>query len=161
MNRHRLALMLVAALAMVVPRAAAAADASRQHDVERKSEQVMPFAMGATLHRFVPGPRGGMQIVTVRNGDARQIQLVRAHLRKEAKAFARGDFADPAAIHGGTMPGLATLHAHARAVRVAYADIPNGGRITYTSDDPALIAAIHSWFKAQVSDHGDHATMHM
>jgi hypothetical protein len=37
----------------------------------------------------------------------------------------------------------------------------NGGRITYSTRDHALVAAIHTWFEAQVADHGAHATMKM
>jgi hypothetical protein len=37
---------------------------------------------------------------------------------------------------------------------IAYADVPNGGRITYTAHTPALVDAVHRWFDAQVSDHG-------
>jgi hypothetical protein len=33
----------------------------------------------------------------------------------------------------------------------------DGARLTYTTDDPQLIAALHRWGDAQVSDHGDHA----
>jgi hypothetical protein len=86
---------------------------------------------------------------------------VRSHLRKEALAFARGDFADPAAIHGVDMPGLHALHAGAARIVVRYADVPQGARITYATRDPALVAALHAWFKAQVNDHGAHATMTM
>jgi hypothetical protein len=86
---------------------------------------------------------------------------VRAHLRKEAAAFAHGDFTDPASIHGGTMPGLKALHAGASRITVRYADVPNGARITYATGNVVLVAAIHAWFKAQVADHGVHAGMSM
>lgn len=64
-------------------------ESKRQVEVERKSEHVMPFDMNATMHSFVPTPDGGVQTVFVHNGDAKQIALVRAHLRKEATAFAQ------------------------------------------------------------------------
>jgi hypothetical protein len=140
---------------------ALAYDSTRQTQVEHNSEQVMPFSMNATMHRFVPTPAGGVQTVVAHGGDPKQIVLVRAHLRKEADAFARGDFADPASIHGGDMPGLKAMHAGAKRIRVRYADVRNGAAITYATSDPALVAAIHAWFHAQVADHGKHATMTM
>jgi hypothetical protein len=121
----------------------------------------MPFSMDATMHKFVPTTFGGVQTVTVQNGDLRQVLLVRSHLHKEAQAFARGDFADPASIHGGTMPGLQAMHAGAKHIGVRYSEVPNGAAITYSTSEPALVTAVHAWFKAQVSDHGAHATMKM
>lgn len=45
----------------------------------------------------------------------------------------------------------------AARITVAYRDDPAGGQITYTTGDPALVAALHAWFDAQVADHGQHA----
>lgn len=140
---------------------AVAGDTPRQTQVERKSQGVMPFSMDATMHHFAPTADGGVQTVLVHDGDAKQVALVRSHLRKEAAAFARGDFHDPASIHGGDMPGLKAMHAGAKRIGVRYADLPNGAKIVYATNDPTLVAAIHTWFKAQVSDHGAHATMKM
>jgi hypothetical protein len=152
---------LAASLVIALSAPAYAADSTRQVKVERNSERVMPFSMDASMHRFVPTPSGGVQTVTVHDADPKQVVLVRSHLRKEARAFARGDFTDPASIHGGAMPGLAAMHAGASRIRVAYSEVQNGAAITYATNEPSLVAAIHAWFKAQVSDHGAHATMKM
>jgi hypothetical protein len=160
--KHGLAAALMAAAVMAAtPPGASANDSPRQTKVEQNSEHVMPFSMDATMHRFVPTPDGGVQSVLVHDGDAKQVSLVRSHLRKEASAFAHGDFADPASIHGGAMPGLQAMHAGAKRIRVNYADVRNGAKITYATADPALVSAIHAWFHAQVADHGKHATMKM
>jgi len=148
------------AVAFAAP-ATFAADAPRQTQVERNSEKVMPFSMQSSKHIFAPTPTGGVQTVLVHDGNVQQVGLVRAHLRKEASAFARGDFTDPASVHGRAMPGLKALHEGASRIAVRYADVPNGARITYATSDAALIAAIHDWFSAQVGDHGAHATMKM
>ena len=157
----KLAVSLLAAFASTMCSAAVAADAPRQVQVEHNSEKVMPFRMQGSKHFFVPTPTGGVQTVLVHDGDRTQVGLVRSHLRKEAAAFAHGDFADPASIHGGDMPGLHALRAGAERIEVRYADVPNGATITYKSADPALVSALHTWFKAQVNDHGTHATMKM
>ena len=151
----------LAAMLVATSSTAIAADAQRQTQVEHKSEKVMPFSMQTSKHVFVPTPSGGVQTVIVHDGNAKQVGLVRSHLRKEAAAFARGDFADPASIHGGDMPGLKAMHAGSARISVRYADVPNGARITYATADPALVSAIHAWFKAQVNDHGPHAAMKM
>ena len=150
-----------AAVAVALCSPVYAADVPRESQVERNSERVMPFSMEATMHLFKPTPTGGVQTVMVHNGDARQVLLVRSHVRKEAQAFARGDFTDPASIHGGAMPGLQAMHAGARRIAVQYSEVQNGAAITYATNDPSLVSALHAWFKAQVSDHGSHATMKM
>ena len=155
------ALFIVAAFVACLSGQALADDTKRQVEVEHNSEHVMPFDMNATMHSFVPNAKGGVQTVMVHDGDPKQVALVRSHLRKEATAFAHGDFTDPASIHGGDMPGLKAMHEGASHITVQYAETQNGASITYSSNDPQLVTAIHEWFKAQVSDHGSHASMKM
>jgi hypothetical protein len=40
---------------------------------------------------------------------------------------------------------------------VRYRERPEGANLTYATDEPALVDALHDWFQAQLSDHGDHA----
>jgi hypothetical protein len=40
---------------------------------------------------------------------------------------------------------------------VEYRELPNGAEIVYSSGDPALIAAVHRWFDAQLAEHGPDA----
>lgn len=127
--------------------------------VERGSKEVMPFDLNQAMHIFEPTRDGGVQTVMVHDGNPRQIALVRSHLRKEAVAFAHGDFSDPAKIHGTNMPGLAQLSAGASRIDITYLQTTNGASIRYKTSDPQLIAALHTWFAAQVMDHGTHAMM--
>ncbi len=120
---------------------------------------VMPFDLNRSLHVFTPMPSGGTQAVLSLDGDGGQVELIRTHLRIEAAAFARGDYADPAAIHGTTMPGLATLGAGSGRVRVTFEPIPQGALIRFATTDPVLVTALHQWFKAQVRDHGGDAIL--
>jgi hypothetical protein len=150
----------LAALAVGCGDSADRSGADRQADVADRGRAVMPFDVERTTHRFTKTDTGGVQTVTADDpADARQITLVREHLRGEAERFARGDFADPARIHGNAMPGLAALRAGARdrRITVGYRPAGDGGRITYTTADPALRTALHAWFDAQVTDHGRHA----
>lgn len=78
-------------------------------------------------------------------------------LSDERDNFSRGDFDDPAQIHGHDMPGVAELIAGYSDVAVTYAEAPDGAQLTYTTDDPQLVDAIHAWFDRQVMDHGDDA----
>lgn len=132
--------------------------AERQSEVAERGAEVMPFDLEATTHVFTKTDDGGIQVVTADDpGDQRQIDLIRGHLAEERDAFARGDFDDPARIHGHDMPGVSELTAGHADVAVTYAETPGGARLTYTTDDPVLVDAIHAWFDRQVMDHGDDA----
>jgi hypothetical protein len=161
MRRRLVALAAVLALAAgagAYVRAAATDEPDRREQVASRGAEVMRFDLDATTHLFEKLPGGGVQTVVAHDArDAAEIRKVRVHLRAEAVAFARGRYDDPAAIHGAAMPGLADLRAGAARIDVAYGDVPNGGRITYVTSDPALVRALHAWFEAQVSDHGRHA----
>lgn len=131
---------------------------TRQTEVAAKGSQVMPFDLDRTTHRFAKTASGGVQtVIADEPTDATQVQLIRTHLTREATKFGRGDFGDPASIHGSHMPGLSELSKGYQRITTTYAEVPGGARITYTTDAPTLVTALHSWFDAQVSDHGTHA----
>jgi hypothetical protein len=132
----------------------------RQGDVAEAGRAVMPFDLDATTHVFEKLQDGGLQTVVADAQDPSQVALIRAHLADEAERFARGDFHDPAMIHGEDMPGLHALVMGHDRLQITYREVDRGAEIRYASDDPALVAAIHQWFDAQLSDHGRHAQPH-
>lgn len=132
----------------------------RRAGVAESGRAVMPFDLEATTHVFEKLEDGGLQTVVADADDPEQIALIRSHLSKEAERFARGDFHDPAMIHGEEMPGLHTLIEGHNRLRITYRDVERGAEIRYGSEDPALAQAIHQWFDAQLSDHGQHAQPH-
>jgi hypothetical protein len=132
--------------------------AERQAEVAQRGTEVMPFDLDTTTHRFEPTDDGLVQTVLSDDpDDAQQISLIREHLAVEAERFANGDYGDPASIHGEDMPGLAELEAGADAIAIALEEVTDGARITYATDDPALVDALHRWADAQKTDHGEHA----
>jgi hypothetical protein len=135
--------------------------AARQAEVTARGAQVMPFDLEQTLHIFQLLDDGGLQTVTAKDpANREQITLIQAHLQEEAAKFQRGDFSDPAKIHGEEMPGLAALKAGAGQIEIQYLPLPDGAQIRYTTKDPTLVMAIHHWFMAQRADHGRHASGH-
>ena len=128
---------------------AAGHDAMTQH-----ADDVMPFDLEGTTHTFVKTDSGGIEeVVADVSSDTHNIDLVRSHLEFEASEFRNGNFSDPAKIHGTDMPGLKELEAGAGQVDVRYEAIPVGARITYSSTEHALVAALHAWFDRQTADH--------
>jgi hypothetical protein len=119
----------------------------------------MPFDLERTTHQFTKTDTGGVQTVVDDDPqDTTQITLIRQHLTAEVERFRRGDFTDPARIHGAEMPGLEALRAHGGQITIEYGTTADGARATYTTTDAGLRDALHHWFDAQVSDHGRHAT---
>lgn len=158
MTRHSQPL-LVAFFAFF-PAACANPDADlqqRQAEVAEAGADVMPFDLDATTHVFDKLPDGGLQTVVADTEDAEQIALIRGHLAEEAERFARGDFHDPAMIHGDDMPGLHALVMGHEGLEITYAEVERGAEIRYRSEDPPLVEALHQWFDAQLMDHGEHA----
>ncbi|HJW57097.1 MAG TPA: aspartate carbamoyltransferase [Burkholderiaceae bacterium] len=128
---------------------------TRQEHVHEMGHNVMPFDLAKTRHIFQMTESGGVQRVIVNDvHDKDQIALVQKHLLHEATVFQRGDYSDPASLHGTDMPGLGELQRNASQIHVSYSALPNGAEILFETMDPHLITAIHRWFGAQLSEHG-------
>lgn len=131
----------------------------RQEHVHQMGHKVMPFNLNMTTHIFTMTETGGIQRVIAKDPtDAQQILLIQQHLQYEAERFQKGDYSDPATLHGEDMPGLKELAAGSALVTVTYASTPVGAEITFMTRDLHLLTAIHQWFGAQLSEHGADAT---
>jgi hypothetical protein len=135
------------------------ADTQRQAEVAKRGKDVMPFTLAATTHIFTKGAQGGVQRVVAKNpSDTAQVKLVRQHLQEIREQFLKGDFSGPGHIHGQDMPGLAELKdTKPGQIDIAYKDVKGGAELTYKTSVATLVAALHQWFDAQLSDHGKDA----
>ena len=131
----------------------------RLDEVARKGSHVMPFDMEKTSHIFSKTASGGVQKVIIKGkNDLEQLLLVREHLLEISTAFNKRDFSSPAEIHGDAMPGLAELRAAQTGdLSITYKEFPDGASLTYSTENPYLVNALHQWFDAQLSDHSRHA----
>ena len=138
------------------------ANEERQDDVAERGADVMPFNLHDTRHHFIKNAEGGIQQVVARaSDDVNQVQLVRTHLKEIREQFLHGDFSGPAHIHGNDMPGLRELQeSKPGQIEITYKDVNAGAELNYVTSNTELVSAIHSWFDAQVSDHGDDASEH-
>jgi hypothetical protein len=132
---------------------------TKQEHVHHSANRVMPFDLAKTTHVFRMTESGGVQRVLAKDATAQdQVTLIQRHLQHEAVAFQRGDYADPAALHGADMPGLKELQAGAARIKVSYSVLPTGAELIFETTDLHLLTAIHRWFGAQLSEHGADAT---
>jgi hypothetical protein len=136
------------------------ANSQHQAEVAERGKEVMPFSLPATTHVFTKTAEGGVQqVVAKKADDAAQVKLVREHLQAIRAQFLTGDFSGPSHIHGTDMPGLAKLRAAKPGqIEIAYQEASAGAELTYKTSNAALVAALHQWFDAQLSDHGKDAT---
>jgi hypothetical protein len=151
--------MLLVLLVAIPAYASEKVDEKRLDEIAQRGSQIMPFDLEKTTHVFSRTPNGGLQQVIVKDkSDIEQIELIRAHLSEILRDFKRGDFSKPARIHGESMPGLAELKsAKPGEIKTEYVELPDGAQISYSSNSPKLINAIHRWFDAQLHDHARHA----
>jgi hypothetical protein len=134
------------------------ASPERLGEIVERGVQVMPFALDKTQHIFNKTENGGIQQVIAKDhADSEQIALIRKHLLNLAQHFATGDFSGPQRIHGEAMPGVKALSMGASKLHFDYSELANGAQIRFRTKEPDLIAAVHQYFDAQLSDHGHHA----
>jgi hypothetical protein len=129
-----------------------------QEQVHKMAHSVMPFDISKTVHIFKMTEFGGIQQVIAKDpGSSDQIAFIQQHLLHEAEKFQLGDYSDPAKLHGTQMPGLKELQAGSSEIKVSYATLPTGAELTFETTDLHLLTAIHRWFGAQLSEHGEDA----
>ena len=135
------------------------ADPKRIEEVSQRSQQTVPYDVDQALHTFTKTVHGGVQHVVVKSADnAKQIKLVQDYLAKLAMDFRKGDFSETERMHGADMPGLVQLKkAQTDDIRFEYKALPNGAQIHYSTEYPQYVQALHEWFDAQMSDHGNDA----
>lgn len=146
------------AAVLVLFNCATAIAQTKQEHVHQMASGAMPFDVAKTVHIFKMTETGGIQRVVAKDPAAvDQIVLIQQHLRHEVMNFQRGNYSDPAMLHGATMPGLKELQNGASHIKVNYASLPSGAEITFETADLHLLTALHRWFGAQLSEHGTDA----
>ena len=135
------------------------ANPKQVEDVQQRTQQVVPYALDQTKMTFTKTVHGGVQHVVVKSPDnAQQIKLIQENLLKMANDFSKGDFSLTEHIHGAIMPGLTQLKkAETNEIKYEYKALPNGAQIHYSTEYPQYVQALHEWFDAQMSEHGNEA----
>jgi TusA-related sulfurtransferase len=130
--------------------------AQQAHDaiVESHGDQAMGCPHDKTTHHFRMMSDGGAIEVTVNDpNDKPNAGAIRSHLSHITVMFGNGDFSIPMFIHNSVPPGLTTMKLMKSAVHYTYEEMPSGGRIRIKSDDPIAVAAIHDFFRFQITEH--------
>jgi len=107
-----------------------------------------------SIHQFDDMPDGGRIELQRQVDDSLGIEQIRSHLRHIADAFAAGDFRIPAFVHDReAVPGTATMAAKRDVIRYEFRELPRGGEVRITTDDPEALQAVHEFLAFQRADH--------
>ena len=131
----------------------APANDSAFHALQQRGAGTMGVDQYASQHRFEDLPDGGRIELQMRGADSAGIATIRAHLRQTARDFAAGVFSAPEATHAMTVPGTAAMAARKDRIRYEFRELPQGGEVRITTNDPEALAAVREFLAFQRSDH--------
>jgi hypothetical protein len=145
----------VAVFVSVAATASAAQDAADTgfKSMQSRGRTAMGVDQYTSTHRFEDLPDGGRIELQRNRPDSAGVRAIREHLRAIAQAFAKGDFAAPALVHAGEVPGARTMAEKHRAIRYQYRPLPLGGEVRITTGDAAALQAIHTFLEFQRREH--------
>ncbi|PPD29131.1 MAG: aspartate carbamoyltransferase [Methylomonas sp.] len=120
-------------------------------------QQLLPYPADQTEESFTRTVHGGVQHVVAKSANNSElVKSIQAHLLKITEQFRKGDFSITGRMHGAEMPGLMQLkRAKPYDIRFEYRALEKGGQIHYSSEYPQFVSALHEWFDAQASAHGN------
>jgi hypothetical protein len=126
----------------------------RMAEVNKHGAEAMGFDQEKTAHHFRLLRGGGVIEVQANDPrDAATVELIRLHLRQQAKSFDQGDFAAPRRTHGRVPPGVATIKRLSREITYQFRESERGGELWITSANPRAVGAVHKFLRFQIGDH--------
>ena len=140
------------------PKDARATDSSFA-TLQQRGETAMGVDQYTSQHVFEPLPDGGRIVLQRKEDDSAGTATIRAHMRTIASAFSKGDFAIPAFVHASSdVPGTRQMRKLRADISYTPRDLPRGGEVVLSSENPDAIKAIHDFLAFQRMDH--RAPMH-
>ncbi len=126
----------------------------RMAEVNKQGAEAMGFDQEKTTHHFRLLPEGGVVEVQANDRqDAPTVELIRLHLRQQAKSFAQGDFAAPRHTHGKVPPGVPTMQKLSKEIAYQFKETDRGGELRINSTNPRAVSAVHKFLRFQIEDH--------
>ena len=125
------------------------------HAMNQRGGMVMGFDQDKSAHHFYLYRDGGAIDIQVRDAaDATNRDAIRSHLPHIATMFEGGHFQAPMLVHDSKdVPGTKILSEHKDAIRYAYVETPNGGRVNIVTTDQTALAALHEFLRYQITEH--------
>ena len=121
--------------------------------LQARGRTTMGVDQHTSTHRFDDLPDGGRIELQRDQDDPADVAQIREHLQHITRAFAAGDFSDPAFVHHHDMPGTGVMMWKKAVITYTYAPLPRGGEVRIRTRDPEAIRAIHEFMAAQRGEH--------
>jgi hypothetical protein len=135
----------------------------KMEDMNKRGDQAMGFSQERTTHHFLLNESGGQIKVEVNDAaDLVSRDQIRGHLKHIAAMFADGNFSIPSTVHNGPPLGSGEMQRLKDKLLFQYKETARGGIVQIKSNDPAAIAAVHTFLRFQVTEHqtGDPLEVH-
>lgn len=118
------------------------------------SAEAMGVDQYTSTHVFEDRVDGGRIELQRDVDDPEGVAAIRRHLREVAGAFAAGDFSIPGFVHDtADVPGTRVMRERRERIRYEVRELPRGGEILVSTDDPDAVGAIHEFLAFQRRDH--------
>jgi hypothetical protein len=121
--------------------------------LQARGQAAMGVNQYTSTHKFDALADGGRIELQRDANDPRDVATIRAHLREVMAAFKTGDFSTPGFVHAQEVPGTKVMAARKAHLAYVYADLPQGGEIRITTQDPEALRAVHEFMAFQRKDH--------
>jgi hypothetical protein len=122
-------------------------------ELQERGRVAMGVDQYTSTHRFDALPDGGRIELQRDEDDPEGIGEIRQHLQEIVAAFRQGDFRIPAFVHAMEVPGTEVMSRRRDRIRYTYSELPRGGEIRITTEDPEALRAIHEFMAFQRQDH--------
>ena len=123
------------------------------HAMQDRGRAVMGVDQYTSVHKFEDLTNGGRIELQRAEDDTAGVNQIRRHFLEIAESIRRGDFRAPGLVHATTVPGVDVMMAKRESLRVVMRNLPRGGEMRLTSEDPEVIKAIHEFLAFQRAEH--------
>jgi hypothetical protein len=128
------------------------------HAMQDRGRVIMGVDQYTSVHKFEDLPDGGRIELQRAEDDTAGVNQIRRHFFEIAESIRRGDFRAPGLVHATTVPGVDIMMAKREALRVVLRNLPRGGEMRLSSEDPEVVKAIHEFLEFQRTEHRTEGT---
>lgn len=128
--------------------------------VQSRGAAAMGVDQYTSSHVFELLPDGGRIVLQRDSADPEGTEVIRAHMRRIAEAFAAGDFRLPGFVHDRPVPGTDVMADRRAHIQYLPDTLPRGGQLRIRTTDPMALRAVHEFLAFQRTDHRAGAHRH-
>jgi len=124
-------------------------------EVQQRTQQVVPYALDQTQLTFTRTVHAAFSMLSPISRQYPANKIDPGKSTKMANDFRRGDFLWRTNTWRRYAGASAVKKAETDDIKYEYKELPNGAQIHYSTEYPQYVQALHEWFDAQMSEHGN------